>query len=132
MSIKIDQAFLTAFIDADLGLPIAHENLPFTPVLGVAYAELLTIQNDITALSLADSNQTDGLFRVILRYPVNKGAIPAKLKADEIKAVFTIGARICFDGVCATVTRQDRRGGVAEDGWYKLLVTFRYKSLIQR
>ena len=50
MSLKIDQAFIESFINANFGLEIAYQNLPYEPTANIPYAELLNIPNDITAL----------------------------------------------------------------------------------
>lgn len=132
MSIKIDQALLTAFIDGAFGLPIAHENIHYDPAPGTAYAEILILQNDTTPANLKSSNETDGIFRVILRYPVNKGAVPAKTKADEIFAAYKIGQRLTYSGVALTITGNQRQPGVAEDGWYKLVLSMSYRAFLSR
>lgn len=132
MSVKIDQAFINTFIDADFGLDIAHENLSYSPTAGTEYVQLLNIPNDITPFSVKETNETDGIFRIILYWPVDEGAIQAKLKADEIMDAFTIGSQVCYDGQCATVTRLSRQKGIAENGWYKTLITIAYKAFIRR
>ena len=73
MTTKIDQAFINTYIDADLGLDIAHENTSFKPTAGTEYVELINIPNDTTPLSLNDSDQSDGLFRIILYWPADVG-----------------------------------------------------------
>jgi hypothetical protein len=132
MSLKIDQAFISTFIDAAFGLPIAHENMEYQPVNGTAYAELINLPNDITPLSMNDSNVTDGIFRVILRYPVNEGAVSAKTMAETIMSAFTINSKVCYDGLCAVVNKVYRQPGVAESGWYKIVVTIGYIATIAR
>ena len=132
MSVKIDQAFLAAYIAGDFGLEVAHENLAFIPTAGISYAELINLPNDITAFSLNDSNETDGLFRIILYWPLGKGAIQAKLKADEILSAFSIGSKVCYESQCATVTKTYRAKGVAEDGWYKTIISIGYYANIKR
>jgi hypothetical protein len=132
MSKKIDQAFVNTYIDAGIGLPIAHENTAYSPTAGTEYVELINLPNDITPLSINDTNETDGLFRIILYWPVNVGSVQAKLKADEILAVFTIGSRVCYDSQCATITRASRQKGIAVDGWYKTILTIGYYAAIGR
>jgi hypothetical protein len=132
--VKIDQAFVSAFKAGDFGLPIAYENEQY-PAKGSpkgAYAELLMIQNNVTPFSLAHTDETDGIFRVILRYPANGGAIPAKQKAESIANAFRVGRRISYDGVTATVIGSSRVPGVPEDGWYKQVLSFQYRSFITR
>ena len=132
MSIKIDQAFVQSFIDGNFGLPVDYENMPYTPVSGTAFAELIHLPNPIDSLTLADMNETSGLFRVILRYPVDSGAITAKAKAEEIMAHYPIGSSVAYSGQSATIRSVDRQAGVVEDAWYTLVVSIRYISFITR
>lgn len=131
MSIKIDQAMINTFVDGGFGLEISHENTDFSPTAQTEYAELINLPNNITALSINDSNETDGVFRVILYWPLNEGAIAAKTKADEILAVFSIGTRVCYDSQCATITSSSYQKGDS-DIWYKLVLTIGYYAIIGR
>ena len=135
--LAVDQAFVSAFINAAFGLPIAHENLPYTPTAGTADAELLNIPNDVTPYSLRDSDETTGLFRVILRYPVDTGAVAAKTMTDAIFAVFKLGTTVSYNATgnpvtSAQVVGVQRLPGVVEDGWYKLVLTIRYRAFLRR
>lgn len=132
MTTKIDQAFINAFVNGSFGLSIAHENMYFNPTAGTEYAELINIPNNTTALSMVESDQTDGVFRIILRWPINEGSINVKLKADEILSAFSLGDRICYDGQCSTITSTARQKGVAQDGWYKVIITIGYYAIIGR
>lgn len=132
MTVELDQAFTQAFIDGAFGLPIAHENAAYEPD-GSAYAEIFLLPNDVTAFSLSDSDETDGAFRVILRYPGKGGAIEAKLKAQEIVDAFKIGTRVCYNSKCAVIRSHRRQAGANEEGdWYKLVLTFRYHAILRR
>lgn len=130
MSTKLDQAFTSAFIAGDFGLPIAHENMPFTPT--GAYAELVAAVNDITPYSLKTSNETDGVFKVILRYPVETGAITPKQKADQIMAAMKIGQKLTYSGQSLTITSHNRQPGAAEEGWYKIVLTLGFRAFLTR
>lgn len=132
MSLKIDQAFVQSFIDGDFGLPIDYENMPYTPVSGTAFAELIHLPNPIDSLTLADMNETSGIFRIILRYPADGGAIAAKTKAEAIMAHYPIGSSVAYSGQSATIRSVDRQAGVVEDAWYTLVVSIRYISFITR
>jgi hypothetical protein len=132
MSIKIDQALITQFIAGSFGIGVAHENLPFQPVGQAPYAEINVLQNDATPGTLNDTNDTDGVFRVILRYPFNTGAVAAKQKASEIFAAFKVGQRLTYEGVRLTILGNQRQPGVAEDGWYVLVLTMPYRAAIER
>lgn len=132
MTVKIDQAFINTFIDGSFDLPIAHENIQYNPTAGTEYAELINLPNDITPLSINDSNETDGIMRVILYWPSNAGSIAPKSKADEILSVFKIGAKVCYDSQCATVVSNSRYKGVSESGWYKTVISIGYVAFIAR
>ena len=127
---KIDQAFINTFINGDFGLSIAHENKDFEPTAGTEYVELINLPNDVTPLSINDTNETDGLMRVILYWPVNKGSTQAKLKADEILAVFSIGTRVCYDSQCATINRLSRHKGIVDGGWFHTVITIGYTAFL--
>ena len=132
MSIKIDQAFIQSFIDGAYGLETAYQNQPYTPTAGTPYAELLNIPNDITALDLKDTNETDGLFRIILRYPVDSGAFAAKNEAETIMADYSIGSSVSYSGQSARITAVNRQQGVVEESWYVTLITISYRAFIPR
>jgi hypothetical protein len=132
MSLKIDQAFVQSFIDGSFGLPVDYENMPYTPVSGTAFAELIHLPNPIDSLTFADMNETSGIFRIILRYPADGGAIAAKTKAEAIMAHYPIGSSVAYSGQSATIRSVDRQAGVVEDAWYTLVVSIRYISFITR
>ena len=132
MSIKIDQAFIQSFIDGAYGLETAYQNQPYTPTAGTPYAQLLNIPNDITALDLTDTNETDGLFRIILRYPVDSGAFAAKNQAETIMAEYSIGSSVSYSGQSARITAVNRQQGVVEESWYVTLITISYRAFIPR
>lgn len=128
---RIDQGLINTFINSNFGLNIAHENIEFVDTTP-PYAELLVLPNDVTAYSLKHSDRTDGVFRVILRYPVNTGAYDAKSKADEIAAVFKIGKKISYDGLDLKIRSYRRDNGVQEDGFYKIVLTINYIAFMAR
>jgi len=136
--VSIDQAIVLAFVAANFGLPIAYENDDFDPqdsfdpATADAFAELIVAQNYVTPFSLNHSDQSDGVFRVILRAPLRDGAIPIKKKADEIFQAFKIGKRLTQAGVSVTMTGAKREPGVPEDGWFKLVLTMPYKAFLTR
>lgn len=146
--IKIDQAFTSALLAAEPGLDIVWENGTFSawdgsaytsspgvyePTNGRPYIEAFLLPNDITPLNLADTNETDGLFRCVLRYPANTGSIAAKTKADEIMAVFPIGTRLTYSGQKVTVTSNQRgQGATTDENWYSLVLSFNYVAFLAR
>lgn len=132
MTIELDQALMQHFIDANFGLPIAHENSDYDPVAGTAYVQLETFVNPMTALSLNNTDQTDGYLQAILRYPEGELSIDAKTKADEILNVFKLGLRLSYGGQKLTVNRKERIKGAQEDGWYKVVVRIYFTAVLPR
>ena len=132
MTLKIDQALIQHFIDGNFGLPIAYENGDYEPTAGVAYAEVETFVNDVSAFSLNDSDQTDGYLQVILRYQEGGHSIDAKAMADTILASFAIGQRITYDGQSVTVRQKSRAKGASEAGWYKLVLRVFFTAVLPR
>lgn len=133
MTFKIDQAFISEFVDQFSGsIEIAHENVSYTPTAGTAYAELIMAQNAREMISYADSDEVTGVFRVILRYPVETGSGAAKTQADSILSHFSNAKRISYSGQEVTILSGQREPGLAEDGWYKLVVTLRFWARLAR
>jgi hypothetical protein len=126
--LQIDQAFINQFIEADFGLPIAHENAPYDPVPGIAYAELICINNDFTPYSLSGSLETEGIFRVILRYPLGRYSISAKTMADLIFAAFPVNSLVKYGASKSKVIKHQRNTGASEGGWYKIVVSITHKT----
>jgi len=131
-NVQIDQSLIKHFIDSAFGLPIAYENSEYDQIPGQPYAELIVLQNDTTMLNLKHTNETDGLFRIILRYPTDKGAIVAKTMAQNIFDAFVLGSRLTYGITTLTIVNHSRQQGVPEDGWYKLVLSIGYKALIRR
>jgi len=132
--LKIKQAFTQSFIDQGFFHldQIAHENISFTPENGTPYAEISVITNDKTPFTVDDADETDGIFRVILRYPENTGSIQAGQKADKILNFYKIGSRIHYENVNVIMTRQSLAAGVSEAGWHKLVLTINYRTFLRR
>lgn len=129
---NIDQAFVQTFIDGAFGLPIAHENINYEPVAGTEFVSLRLLPNDVTPLSYKHSDETDGIFRIILNWPQGEGAIQAKNKADQILAAFKIGTKLEYSGQKVTVTTAYRELGETIDGWYRIILTIGYYAVVTR
>jgi len=127
---KIDQAFTSEFIAGAFGLPIAHENMDYTPAQGTAYAEIKMIPNDVSKLTLNNSNETDGIFRIYLRYPSGTGAVTAKTMADTMLAYFPLGRRITYGTQDVTIMKASRKEGIQNNNWYELIITLSYWASI--
>jgi len=113
-------------------LPIAHENKNYIPTAGTPYAEIMVIGNDVTPADLAHTNETDGVFRVILRYPADSGAIAAKSMSDKITTFYNIGKVIEYDTQSVTIRKFSDAPGESRDGWYVYIVNVYYKAYARR
>ena len=125
-SLSIDQAFTYEFIAGAFGLPIAHENRFYKPVQGTPYAEIKVMPNDVSKLTLNNSNQTTGIFRIYLRYPTGSGAVAAKTKAEEIITYFAPGNRKVYSGQSVLIEKAARKEGIQNQNWYELIITLSY------
>ena len=129
---NIDQAFVNEFIAQGFGLDIAHENTDYEPTAGTEFVSIRLLPNDVTPLSYTNSDETDGIFRIILNWPQGEGAIQAKNKADEIISAFKIGTKLSYSSQKVTVTTAYREIGEAIDGWYRIIVSIGYYAVVSR
>lgn len=147
MSIKIDQAFTSAILGGGLALDVVNENGSYstwggtayahhdgvyTPDANAAYLETKMFPADTSAFSLSDSDSHVGTFQVVVRYPVDTGAVAAKTKAESVLALFKIGTVLTYSGQSATITSNTRDGGAVEEGFYQIVVRARYRAFITR
>lgn len=129
----LDKVLFDSFEDGNFGLGIAYENKGYSPTFGTAYAELVINPNDIRGFSIGNQTDiTDGIFKVILRYPADKGDYTAKAKADEILDYYTIGKKLSLNSENLWIQRKSRTPGVVEDGWYKIIVSLWYRAFLGR
>jgi hypothetical protein len=133
-ALKIYQAFVNQFSTGSLltGLGVAYENSSFTPTAGTAYAELRFFPNETGSLSLKNKNETTGVFSVILRYPIDSGAIVLKSKAQAIVDAFKPGSFVSYTGQRVDIVNSSVGSGVSEDGWFKQIVDIRFRAFSAR
>lgn len=101
MSVKLDQAMIGAFRSGDFGLPVVYENDEDgddAPAVGDKFFELRTFQNPSEPVTLNGINDVTGVLQFTLAWPLGGGAIPAKVKAQEIFDAFPSGRRVSHDG----------------------------------
>jgi len=134
VSVKIDQALVSAFVTGAFGLPVAHENTSYEPTPGTAHVLLTVLRNPAQALSLGAGgmDETTGLLQATIRYPENAGAIAAKTKADELMGYFRIGRVFEHGGQRVQIVGKDRGTGRNQDGWYQLVTRFEFNARTQR
>ena len=132
MTVDIHRALVGAFIAEDFGLPIAYENMHYTPEHGEDYFALRVLQNDITAYTLAHTDESDGVFRIILRTEPGAGAIAPQVKTEQVLSAFRLGRRLVEDTTVVLVTSKQVQPGVVADGWYTTVIDVRYRAFSKR
>lgn len=131
--IKIERAFLTDWIAAAFGIDYTFAEMPttYTPTSGTPYAELRTVPNDQTAYSSADTDETDGVFITILRYPpLSKW--DGKEMAQSVLDRYPVGKVLTYDGQSVKTTFKTRTQGEVIDGWYQITVSIGYRAFLTR
>ena len=90
MSYKAIQLALDSRLNAlPGGLPVAWENVKYTPVLGRPWLRPTLINADSQLICLADGNQNNpGIYRVDAFYPVGNGVGQILDKLDQIYTLF--------------------------------------------
>jgi hypothetical protein len=134
VTINIDKALIAAFqagefLEGDL---IGYENKPLEPNKQGTTAELLILRNPRTPLGVSGSDEVTGIFRIILRTPINIGAVAIKELADEIVEAFKPRTPLEYEGQHVIVTSANRRPGVDEPGKYKQVVDVTFIAFIPR
>ncbi len=132
MSIKVDKALTNSFVSGAFGLPIAHENLPYAPVNGTAYAQITVFDSGKVAADLSTHDRQVGIFQVVLRYPENKGAIQAKTKAEAILSHFKLYSEHSYEDQAVTITAISKSHGYNEGGWFKIVLRMTFRSFTPR
>lgn len=132
MKIAVDQALVSSFISGSFGLPIAHENLEYTPTTGTAYAEITVFDSDKMPETVNTADRQIGMFQVVLRYPTNSGAIVAKTKAAEILDHFKLYSIHEYSDQKVRITEHKRGPGYPEDGWYKIVLRMSFLAFTPR
>ena len=147
MSIKIDQAFVSAILSAGLAIDIVHENgiysdwngasydyvqSVYTPDAQVPYAEIKVFPAGKQPFSLKHSDEAVGLFQAIIRYPVDEGAFLIKEKAELIISALPIGGILSYEGQNVNIVSNSRDSGSTVSGFYEIIVRANYRAFVTR
>lgn len=114
--LTVHQAYTSAFIAADFGLPIAHDGQDFKP--GGAFIAIRTTAGETAQYSLADTNVTTGVFQFDIRYPAGRGAIDALAMRDTVFAEFPLGGTLSYGGQTVETTGFQSVSNRTDGGWY--------------
>jgi len=131
---EVENILINSFDNADFGLPVKTENEIYDPVIGTAYAELIVLPNEKTAYSVKHTDQSNGVFRIILRYPIGESKDTIKAKADEIFNVYKLHSIVTDteNNNYVEIIKQNCQEGVRETAWHKLVLDLYYQTFTRR
>ena len=131
---EIGKTLINSFDNADFDLPTKTENEIYDPVIGTAYAELIVLTNEKTAYSVKHTDQSNGIFRIILRYPIGESKDTIKAKADEIFNAYKLHSIIVDqeNNNYVEIIKQNCQEGVRETAWHKLVLDLYYQTFTRR
>ena len=131
---EVEDLLINSFDNAEFDLPTKTENEIYDPVIGTAYAELIVLPNEKTAYSVKDTDQSNGIFRIILRYPIGESKDTIKAKADEIFNVYKLHSIVTDteNNNYAEIIKQNCQEGVRETAWHKLVLDLYYQTFTRR
>jgi len=103
-----------ALLDHLMSIPslphIVTENTAYTPVQGTPYLREMDMpaMTQAPTLNTTGYNRRDGMYRVGLFYPKNKGKFFALATADKIISRFYRGLRLEYEGQTVEIKTTDR------------------------
>lgn len=145
--LKIDQALDSTVLGGGLAIDLIFENGIYSEWGGASYTnkqevytpetdrehiELKSFPASSEAFSLNDSDEYVGLYQAIIKYPVDKGSITIKQKAEAFLALFEMDLPLTYDGQKVFPTSKNRDGGRVEGGFYQIVCTVNYRAFVAR
>jgi len=135
MSHKIIRSLLEARLKAWAGsrtpaLPIAYQNVPFTPRNGETYLRAFLIPAGIVSNDLAGVHRLyTGVFQITIVTPTGNGPSGAETIADELAALYPLNDRLVRNGLTALIMTPVEPGPEqTEDAAFALPVSFQYRA----
>ena len=137
----IDKALITAYQNAGLGISTIYENVNY-PDDGDVLEEEITAEFfilNIPAYSLnliGSTVRCDGILRILLRAPANKGAVSFKDTSDTIFNVFSLSQTFSYGTAKVTIISQERQllrnlpDDKIEKGWYKIMLSLNFIGVV--
>ena len=138
MTVKLDQALIAAFRDGAFGLPVIYDNEDASdsaqPEPGVEHFELTTFSNSVEPLTLAHSGDTTGVLQFTLAWPSGGGAMPAKLKVQEVFDAFPAGRRVSHGGQTLVIQGHHlfKASQNNEKGRFEVVGRINYAAIVPR
>jgi hypothetical protein len=127
-TLSIRQAFETRLATLSPALSTAYENVDFVPVTGTAYqrVNLLPAQPDNSTMGQSFYRE-QGLFQVMLCYPLNNGTATIQARAEAVKTLFKRGVTMEEDGLRIHVINTPKvSAGFKDNDRYCIPITIYY------
>ncbi|WP_022684558.1 phage tail terminator-like protein [Sphingobium bisphenolivorans] len=118
MSIALIRAALeSALSGMTPPLATAWENAPYTPVAGTPYQAVFLLMARPGKMDMGQQMRREqGMFKVVLRYPLNAGPAAAQARAELIRSTFYAGRALTASGVTVTIDGTPEIAPAAVDG----------------
>lgn len=119
-AVKVKAALETALNGMSPAISTAWENVPFSPINGVAYQQAFLQLNPTENPEFSNGYRESGILQVNLRYPINTGAAAALTRAELIRSTFKRGYSFSSGGVTVTIDKTPSigSGAIVEDRYF--------------
>lgn len=128
----IAQAFVTgAFFPAPA---VAWENVDFTPPNDAPWASFFFVPSQPAVATCGPDGQDEvpGFAQIDLNYPLNGGTQDIESKFEDIRNVFTAGARFVYQGQEVVIRSCGRSQGRVVNSFYRVSITVAFYAHINR
>ena len=128
---KAIEARLAAWAAARVpALPVAWENVPFTPTTGATYLQAFLLPATTTGIDLAGAGRTyRGVYQINVVAPLNAGPGAAEGIADELADLFPLNLRVAVTGLTLqVVTPVTAAQGAQDTTDFTVPVSFQYRA----
>lgn len=117
----------------DLGLPVAFENAPFTPVDGQVYLREFHLPAETTPVGNAAETSDDhrGIYQVTVMAPADAYKDIGLTAAEQVKAHFVRGRTLIRDGVSIRVERVYSSPAIPSGSRWAIPVSIRYRAFVK-
>jgi hypothetical protein len=132
MSIQdLDRALVQGYLDMNLGLDTAYDNVKMTPPEdGSDWARLTMVPAVISPSSLGAGGRDlhSGFMQIDFNLSHNTGRNGFLVYADTVRQQFVTGKGFTYDGTTVRITSVDRSNVRTVDGYARMSVTINWES----
>lgn len=131
---NIRGALIKGLLDADIDLPMAFENRPFTADKAAAWAAVFVLPNQPDVATLGDTGEDEhtGIMQVNLNYPAGQGDADILATCDTLRAYFHAGKNITYNAQPVTIRSCGRSVGRVVDGQYQIIMSINWYARTAR